>query len=115
MPQVLNTSLGNKTVEVSFIGFFLGQSDELLSLINRSLPELGLQKMDCYEMSWVESTVFWANNYPVGTSIDVLLERPKGPTDNFKGKSDYVKEPIPKQDIEFILKELLKIENLWME
>ncbi|KAL6197077.1 hypothetical protein ACLB2K_032689 [Fragaria x ananassa] len=114
MPQVLNTSLGNKAVEVSFIGFFLGQRDELLTLINGSLPELGLQKTDCIEMSWVESTVFWAD-YPVGTSIDVLLERPEGPTDNFKGKSDFVKEPIPKRDIESILKELLKIENMWMQ
>ncbi|PRQ29816.1 putative tetrahydroberberine oxidase [Rosa chinensis] len=114
MPQVLSTSLRNNTLEVSFIGFFLGQSDELLSLINGSLPELGLQKTDCFEMSWVESTVFW-DDHPLGTSIDVLLERPRGPDHSMKGKSDYVKEPIPKQDIEYILKELLKMESGWMQ
>ncbi|CAL2252398.1 unnamed protein product [Prunus armeniaca] len=114
MPQVKNNTEGNKTVEVSFIGHFLGQSGKLLPLMNERFPELGLQKKDCFEMSWVESTVFWAD-YPVGTPLKVLLDRPKGPTMFFKVKSDYVKEPISKQGIEPIWQILLGIEKVWMQ
>ncbi|KAJ7949645.1 FAD-binding Berberine family protein [Quillaja saponaria] len=76
MPTVENsTQKGKKTVQVDFIGHFLGLSDRLLGLLNESFPELGLQKSDCHEVSWAESTVFWAD-YPVGTSIEVLLNKP---------------------------------------
>ncbi|TQD86655.1 hypothetical protein C1H46_027781 [Malus baccata] len=114
MPQVKNTTNGTKTVEVSFIGHFLGQTANLLQLLNARFPELGLQKNDCFEMSWLESTIFWAD-FPVGTPIDVLLDRPNGPAVFFKVKSDYVKEPIPKQGIESIWKIILKIEKVWMQ
>ena len=39
----------------------------------------------------------------------------RGQEYSFKSKSDYVKEPIPKQGINSILKEFLKIENMWMQ
>jgi hypothetical protein len=114
MHQVKNISEGNKTVEVSFIGHFLGQSDKLVPLLNERFPELGLQQKDCFEMSWVESTVFWAD-YPVGTPITVLLNRPKAPAIFFKSKSDYMKKPISKEGIESIWRKMLEIENVWMQ
>ena len=65
--------------------------------MNISFTELGLQVKDCKEMSWVESTLFWAD-FPVGTSIDVLLNRPKEVISfSFKRKSDYIKNVIPKK------------------
>ncbi|XP_050368819.1 berberine bridge enzyme-like 4 [Argentina anserina] len=111
-----NSTSGKLAIEVSFICHYLGGSKKLLSLINHRFPELDLQKNDCSEMSWVESTVFWGN-HPVGTPIGVLLDRPMGPPDFFKSKSDYVKEPIPKHGIESILDLMLKsgLDKLYME
>ncbi|XP_068319478.1 berberine bridge enzyme-like 17 [Pyrus communis] len=111
-PLVISNK-GKKTVKVSFIGLFLGQSDKLLPLMNESFPELGLQQKDCFQMSWIESTVFWGN-YPVGTPINVLLERPNGSGFFFKVKSDYVKEPIPKQGLEFLWQMMLEVEKVML-
>ncbi|KAL6198523.1 hypothetical protein ACLB2K_028312 [Fragaria x ananassa] len=69
---------GEKTIKVTFVSLFLGDSARLLRLLNQSLPQLGLQQKDCIEMSCIESIMFWAG-YPNGTSLDVLLSRvPKG-------------------------------------
>jgi hypothetical protein len=107
-PQVVNGSQkGKKTIEVSFIGQFLGQSKRLLPLMNERFPELGLLQNDCIEMSWIESTMFWAN-LPNGTSIDALLKRPSKPEIFAKTKSDYVKKPIPKVGLESIWKVMIE-------
>ena len=75
MPQVVNgTQAGKKTIEVSFIGQFLGQTNRLLNLVKNSFPELGLLKSDCFEMPWINTTLFW-NYYPVETPIEVLLQK----------------------------------------
>ena len=57
MPLVINASEGKKTIEIYFLGFYLGQRKALLSLVNESFFELVLQEKECIEMSWVESTV----------------------------------------------------------
>ncbi|KAG2689514.1 hypothetical protein I3760_09G141300 [Carya illinoinensis] len=107
MPQVVNGSHeGKKTVQVSFIGHFLGKSKRLLPLMNERLPELRLQQNDCSEMPWIESTLFWAN-FPTGTPTDALL-RPSKADVFFKSKSDYVKKPIPKTGLELIWKLLIQ-------
>ncbi|KAG5413535.1 hypothetical protein IGI04_001102 [Brassica rapa subsp. trilocularis] len=96
MPQI--TKGANKTIAVKFIAQFLGSSKKLMEIINKNLPELGLKGEDCYEMSWLNTTTFWAD-YPVGTSTSVLLKRPSTPPGAFfKSKSDYVKKPIPKEE-----------------
>ncbi|PON38831.1 Xanthine dehydrogenase C subunit [Parasponia andersonii] len=105
---------GNKTIGVSFIGLYLGQAQELVSLLEKRFPELGLEKKECFEMSWVESTVFWAD-YPVGTSLDVLLRRLNGPTQFYKIKSDYVKRPIPKEALKSIWETMIKIGQGWIK
>ncbi|KAL4627728.1 hypothetical protein ACB092_05G186400 [Castanea dentata] len=90
MTQVFNASNdsqeGKKTVVIAFIGLFLGKTQGLLSLLNESFPQLGLQKNECKEMSWVEST-------PVGY---------------YKSRSDYVKKVIPKKALESIWKLMIK-------
>ncbi|ONI26584.1 hypothetical protein PRUPE_1G032800 [Prunus persica] len=114
-PQVKNIDTkGNKTVGVSFIGHFLGTSDKVVALLNESFPELGLQRKDCYEVSWVESTVFWAES-PIGTPIEILLSKPTEPETFYKGKSDYVKEPIPKHVFDSIWKKMIEIEHIWLD
>ncbi|KAG8494869.1 hypothetical protein CXB51_012513 [Gossypium anomalum] len=57
---VAGTGNGNSTVRVSFIGHYLGRTNRLLPFVNASFPELGLQRKDCTEMSWIESTLYWA-------------------------------------------------------
>ncbi|XP_028788736.1 berberine bridge enzyme-like 4 [Neltuma alba] len=115
MPLVSNgTQEGKKTIRVSFIGQFLGTIDRLMPLMKKSFPELGLKENDCTEMPWVNSTLFWYD-YPIGTSADELLVKHKQPTQFFKSKSDYVKEPIPKSALESMWKLMIEGENLWMQ
>ncbi|KAB1206611.1 Tetrahydrocannabinolic acid synthase [Morella rubra] len=114
-PQVVNASdqEGKKTVQISFIGHFLGQINRLLPLMKERFPELGLQKNDCTEMSWIESTLFWA--YSPTTPTDALLKRTGMATGFTKRKSDYVKEPIPKTALEYIWKVMIKNGRGWMQ
>lgn len=116
MPEVINvngtTQKGtNKTIQVTFIGMFLGLTDKLLPLLNESFPELGLLQSDCAEIPWVNSTLYWAN-YPNGTNIEALLDVPKDPTSySFKTMSDYVKNPIPKTSLESIWEFMIRSEG----
>ncbi|XP_002529892.2 berberine bridge enzyme-like 17 [Ricinus communis] len=114
--QVTNSTVrqDEKTITASFVGLFLGRRDKLLSLMNLSFPELGLQEKDCNEVSWVESTLFWAQ-FPKGTSIDVLLNRTLQAQVSIKGKSDYVKMVISKEGLKNIWKMLLKVEKMCMQ
>ncbi|KAG5622075.1 hypothetical protein H5410_007293 [Solanum commersonii] len=88
---------GERAIYSSFTTMFVGGVDALLHEMQDSFPELGLVKDDCIEMSWIESILFFAG-FPRGTSLDVLLNW--NTTTNqrgyFKGKSDYVQQPISK-------------------
>ncbi|KAL6198524.1 hypothetical protein ACLB2K_028313 [Fragaria x ananassa] len=108
------SQVSNKTVEVVFLGFYLGQKESLLALLNHSFPELGLEQKYCNEMSWVNATLFLAD-HPAGAPTTALLDRPKGPEFFFKSRSDYVKEPIPKAAIETMWQKILAIETLQMQ
>ncbi|PPD70497.1 hypothetical protein GOBAR_DD32624 [Gossypium barbadense] len=98
-----------KKILVSFMGLFLGEADKLVPLVNQSFPELNLTKEDCKEMSWLESTVYWAG-FPVGTPVQVLLNRTQGAPNIFKVKSD-VKTVIPKEGLETIWQMLIGMGN----
>lgn len=115
MPKVVNGSRPlEKTILVSFIGMFLGQISSLIPLMNQQFPELGLRAEDCHEMSWVESTLFW-DEYPIGTSINVLLNRSTDVKFSSKNKSDYVKNVIPKKALEEIWTKMINFGNMWMQ
>ncbi|XP_065630281.1 tetrahydroberberine oxidase [Quercus suber] len=91
---------GNRTVQASFNSLYLGGKDKLLPLMQESFPELGLVSEDCTEMSWIQSMVYFAG-FSSEQSPDILLTR--GPSIlYFKGKSDYVKNPIPEIGLEGI-------------
>ncbi|MFQ6638933.1 hypothetical protein Gotur_015114 [Gossypium turneri] len=110
---VAGTGNGNSSVRVSFIGHYLGRTNRLLPLVNASFPELGLQRKDCTEMSWIESTLYWAG-FPNGTSTDVLLNRVPNKV-FFKTKSDYLKNVMPKAGLETLWKVMMEIGNMWMQ
>lgn len=109
--DIVNGSGGenNKTLRASFIGMFLGDSERLLSVMNKSFPELGLKQSDCMEMSWVESTLFWTS-FPNGTAPEALLSRIPQVLTHLKRKSDYVKKPIPKAGLKWIFQKMIELE-----
>ncbi|XP_010685242.2 berberine bridge enzyme-like 4 [Beta vulgaris subsp. vulgaris] len=101
---------GNRTVQVSFIGLYLGRANPLLSLMNKKLPLLGLQAQNCTEMPWVETTLFWYD-IPQDTPLEILLERtPTSATSYTKKKSDFVKSPIPREGLEMIWKKMIELQ-----
>lgn len=80
----------NKTIRAKYLGFFLGGSERLISLMNVSFPELGLKKEDCQEVSWIESVLYWGN-FSINdniTSTQVLLNRTPSKLYHSKMKSD---------------------------
>ncbi|KAM2949371.1 hypothetical protein FF1_036272 [Malus domestica] len=91
----------NKTLRASFIAMFLGDSERLLSIMDKSFPELGMKQSDCNEMSWAQSVLFWTS-FPTGTATEALLSRTPQVLTHFKRKSDYVKKPIPKTGLKWI-------------
>ncbi|KAJ4702861.1 putative Reticuline oxidase [Melia azedarach] len=111
---VNGSKVGEKTVQVSFIAMFLGQRARLLSLMNESFPELGLQQKDCLQMRWIESVLFWFD-FPNGTSVEVLLNRIPKFQVYLKRKSDYVQEPIPKTGLESIWKLMIELGEVGMQ
>lgn len=94
-------SVNNKTIQASFISLFLGGANNLIPLMRLSFPELGLAREDCNEMSWIDSVVYFAG-FPVGTPHEALLVRTPEIRLATKGKSDYVKVPIPVDGLEGI-------------
>ncbi|XVF23029.1 hypothetical protein REPUB_Repub13aG0003000 [Reevesia pubescens] len=89
---------GKVTIQASFTSLFLGRIDRLIALMQESFPELGLVEEDCIEMSWIQSILYF-EGIPQSESLDILLNRTTTPA-LFKGKSDYVTEPIPETALE---------------
>ncbi|KAK1408620.1 hypothetical protein QVD17_40549 [Tagetes erecta] len=114
--DVVNNTRGEKTIRGKFMTLYLGSSTDLVTLVNKDLPELGLRNSDCIEMSWIESVVYYAE-FPSGTPTSMLLSRVAqsirlGP---FKNKSDYLKNPISKQGFEFIFEKLKELVNIQVD
>ncbi|XVE84640.1 hypothetical protein DITRI_Ditri17bG0028900 [Diplodiscus trichospermus] len=95
--RVNSSEDGKRTILASFRFTFLGSIDGVVSLMQERFPELGLVREDCTEMSWIES-ILYVGNLPNET-LNILLDRTfQSPlvSPSFKGKSDYVRKPIPK-------------------
>ncbi|XP_077247469.1 berberine bridge enzyme-like D-2 [Tasmannia lanceolata] len=90
-------------ISATFKGFYLGPKTQMLSTLNMSFPELGLLEEECKEMSWIESVVFFAG-LKNGSSLDDLKDRVLHDKGFFKGKSDYVRDPISLTIIEGMMK-----------
>ncbi|GJX68757.1 berberine bridge enzyme-like protein 8 [Tanacetum coccineum] len=108
--EVVNDTNGEKTIRALFITLYLGNSTNLVAILNKDFPELGLLKSDCIEMSWVESVVFYTE-FPLGTPTKVLLSRKPQILKPFKIKSDYLQEPISKKGFELIFEKMKELEN----
>ncbi|KAK9105968.1 hypothetical protein Scep_022812 [Stephania cephalantha] len=99
-----------RTIQATFQFFFLGPAEKLVQVMQNEFPELGVKKQDCMEDSWVKSVINFLG-FPVGTPVDILLNRTSFPKATFKSKSDFVNKPIPKIGLEGIWNMLLKEER----
>ncbi|XP_024018630.1 tetrahydrocannabinolic acid synthase-like, partial [Morus notabilis] len=103
---------GNKKIvlEAFFSATFHGGVDRLLQLTQKEFPELGLLKLECTEMRWVESFLYF-NGLANRGSLNALLNRTSNfDSRPFKAKSDHVKEPIPDDVLEIMLGRLYEEE-----
>ncbi|XP_021995459.1 berberine bridge enzyme-like 21 [Helianthus annuus] len=87
------------TLGATFSAHFLGDSTTLVAEMNKILPELGLKKEDCTEVSWIQSVLYMANFDINTTPIDILLNRHSDNVPFLKRKSDYVQTPISKSGL----------------
>nr|XP_043630325.1 berberine bridge enzyme-like 8 [Erigeron canadensis] len=108
--NVINNTNGEKTIRAVFPTLYLGNSTNLVTILDRDFPELGLQKSDCIEMSWIESVLFYTD-FPIGTPTTTLLSRTPQSLNPYKVKSDYVQKPISKHGFEFIFEKMKELEN----
>lgn len=102
---------GKNKIKVAFEGLYLGGVNELIPLMSKSFPELGLKAESCNQMTWIESVLYFAG-YPKTQSRDVLLARVDQYKSNFKAKSDFVTKPIPASGLEGIWERFLEEPDL---
>ncbi|KAK9099406.1 hypothetical protein Syun_026451 [Stephania yunnanensis] len=102
------TGIGSRrTIQATFTTLFLGPAAQLLQVMEKKFPELGMKQEDCKEMRWVEST---SKNCRISrwNTVDILLNRWSSlPKTTFKAKSDFVTRPIPKVGLEGIWKRIV--------
>ncbi|XP_039168170.1 berberine bridge enzyme-like 21 [Eucalyptus grandis] len=99
---------GAKTVNASVLALFLGNADRLVSLVNEEFPELGLKKEDCAEMSWIESALWWGD-FDSGTAVEALLDRMPKSVNFLKRKSDYVQQPMSREELELLWDKMIEL------
>ncbi|QCD83984.1 CO dehydrogenase flavoprotein-like [Vigna unguiculata] len=97
--KVNSSEHGKQTIQANFVSMFQGGVEELIPLMQKTLPELGLDRKDRTETSWIGSVVF-ANVVLGGSSVneahEVLLNRTRFRERIIaKAISDYVMKPIP--------------------
>jgi Berberine and berberine like/FAD binding domain len=78
----------------SFKSLYFGRCSGLLTYMQIHFPELGLEKDNCEEMSWIQSVVYLAG-YGHVEPERALLDRGYGTKAYNKGTSDFVTDIIP--------------------
>jgi FAD/FMN-containing dehydrogenase len=56
-PSTSKVNKGAKTIKATIIAEFLGKADDVVALLGKEFPELGLKKEDVKEMSWIDSVL----------------------------------------------------------
>ncbi|KAF7820954.1 berberine bridge enzyme-like 21 [Senna tora] len=104
------TLRGQKTVRVSVVTLFLGGANELVTLLEKEFPVLGLNKKNCNELTWIQFVLWWASyDY---TKPETLLDRKLNSADFLKRKSDYVQNPISRDGLEWIWKKMIELKSI---
>ncbi|XP_028768142.1 berberine bridge enzyme-like 21 [Neltuma alba] len=107
---VKSDSSKTKTIRASVLASFLGRADELVKLLEKEFPVLGLKKQDCLEMSWIDSMTWWFG-FDNDTKVDKMLDRNPDSAWFLKRKSDYVQTPIPRDGLEYIWNKMIEMEK----
>ncbi|XP_062095179.1 tetrahydroberberine oxidase-like [Humulus lupulus] len=102
-----------KTIQVAFTSLFLGPAKNLVSLMDQNFPELGLQLENCTEMSWIQSVLYFAG-FSINGPLEILANRSTTNVGFFKGKSDYVSEPISETGLEGLWQKLYEDEGSFL-
>ncbi|XP_010906369.2 berberine bridge enzyme-like 18 [Elaeis guineensis] len=114
LTMAINDNVGgkvNRTIRAWIEGLFLGsRCGDLLSILEKRFPELRVEAKDCTEMSWLQSTLFFAQGYSVDNPSQLLDRRPQR-NSSTKAKSDFVKKPITEKGWERIWKLLLEAKD----
>ncbi|CAN1250699.1 Berberine bridge enzyme-like 2 [Linum perenne] len=98
---------GKLTVRASILAEYLGNAETLVNLMSKEFPELGLNKSDCLEMSWIQSVLWWGLNNDT-KNPEALESRVPESVIFGKRKSDYVQNPISKAGLEWIWKKMIE-------
>lgn len=99
-----------KTMAMLFESLYLGRADDMLLIMQEQLPELGLVREDCFEVSWIQAMQFFSN-FPLEAPPEILLDKTLLPRPAFKGRSDFTKVPIPIQGLEGIWDYMFQLPN----
>ncbi|XP_058764757.1 berberine bridge enzyme-like 21 [Vicia villosa] len=100
-----------KTVRASVVALFLGGAKEVIPILRKEFPHLGLKKEDCLELTWINS-VIWYNSqldFKNGAKPESLLDRNVNSAHYGKRKSDYAQKPIPRDALELIWKKMIEL------
>lgn len=109
-PVTRNTT---QTVRASVVALFLGKQSDLMSLMTKEFPELGLKTENCTEMTWIQSVMWWANvDNATLVKPEILLDRNPDSASFLKRKSDYVEKEISKEGLGFLFKKLMEAGKL---
>jgi len=102
---------GGRTVRASVVALFLGGADEVVSILGKEFPLLGLKKEDCSEVSWIDSVLWWDDDESLknGNKPETLLNRNVNSASFLKRKSDYVQNAISKQGLTLIFKKMIEV------
>ncbi|XP_057431435.1 berberine bridge enzyme-like 21 [Lotus japonicus] len=102
---------GTKTGRATVIAMFLGGANEVVSILGKEFPVLGLKKENCTELSWINSVLWWNDDesFVKGAKPETLLDRNVNSADFLKRKSDYVQKPISRDGLESIWKKLIEL------
>ncbi|GJX97306.1 berberine bridge enzyme-like protein 21 [Tanacetum coccineum] len=73
--------------------------------MTKQFPELGLKKEDCFDVSYIQAKLYWANFDYNKTKPELLMDRHSDTVKFIKRKSDYVQTAIPKAGLTAIFKQ----------
>uniref|UniRef100_A0A453SER4 FAD-binding PCMH-type domain-containing protein n=1 Tax=Aegilops tauschii subsp. strangulata TaxID=200361 RepID=A0A453SER4_AEGTS len=94
LPPDLYLRVYVRNQDAQFQSLFLGRCDRLVSLMRAHFSDLGMVRADCEEITWIQSTVYFAF-HSSSKPLELLLDRGTKPDSYVKAKSDYVQVPIP--------------------
>lgn len=101
-----------RTVNAKVRALYLGNASDVVSMMAKEFPELGLKIDDCKEMTWIQSVLWWMNYKDVEkVKPEVLLERKPDSAKFVKRKSDYVEKEITKPELNRLIQQLATLDR----